>query len=200
MKIFNKDFFIDLKKCILWQYDKAKNLSKLITEKENWYKENVSDVIVKFWQNVCNIETADDFGLSIWGYILNFSRYINYSTGTVHYLTTEEYRFLLKAQMLRFKCSGTVPEINEFLYRLFEDEAHQCYVTDNQDMTMTYVLQKDFSDKQWLLDWLLDPSQEYLDWLPRPAGVRITIVTDYNDYFGFDGSELEGFDNGILLN
>lgn len=199
-KVFNRDFFIDLQKTILWQYDKAEILKSLIDQKENWYKTNTTDFINDFYRDVLNIDTANDFGLNIWGKILNFDRNISYATGVVHYPTTEEYRFLLKAQMLRFRCNGTVPEINEFLYKLFDDKAHQCYVQDNLDMTMTYVLQKDFSDKQWLIDWLTDPAQTYLDWLPRPAGVRITISTGYTGFFGFEGSGLETFDNGILLN
>lgn len=200
MKVFNRNFSIDLTKTILWQFDKAEKLISLITAKQNWYNDKVAGFITDFFNNFINIETADDFGLNLWGKILNFDRNISYSTGVVHYCTTEEYRFLLKAQILRFKCTGTVPEINEFLYRLFDDESHQCYVRDNYNMTMTYVLQKDFSDKQWLIDWLVDPSQTYIDWLPRPAGVNIVIATDYNGFMGFEGSGLETFDNGILLN
>ena len=199
-QVFNKDFSIDLQQSILWQYDKAEKLKTLILKKEEWYKKNNTDFINDFYKDVFNIDTANEFGLTIWGKILNFSRYIAYTTGTIHYLDIEEYRFLLKAQMLRFTNRGTVPEINDFLYKLFDDKGHKCYVQDNYNMTMTYILRKDFSDKQWLIDWLTDPSQTYLDWLPRPAGVRITIVTGYVDFMGFEGSELESFDNGILLN
>lgn len=200
MKIFNTDFLIDLQKCILWQYDNAPSLKSLINQKQTWYKNNVTDFIEAFKTNVFNINTANDFGLNIWGKILNFSRYITYATGVVHYCTTEEYRFLLKAQVLKFKMRCTVPEINKFCKILFEDTANQCYVLDNKNMTITYMLQKDFSDKQWLISWLLDPAQKYTDFLPRPAGVEALISTGYTGYFGFEGSGIEGFDNGIFLN
>ena len=199
-KVYNRDFIIDLQKTILWQYDKAQSLRSLINQKQIWYKKNVTDFILDFYKNIFDLDTATDFGLNIWGKILNCDRNINYATGTVHYLTTEEYRFLLKAQMLRFKCNGTVPEINDFLYKLFDDEAHQCYVQDNYNMTLTYVIRKDLSDKQWLIDWLTDPTQTYLDWLPRPAGVKIIISTGYEGFIAFEGSGLETLDNGILLN
>lgn len=200
MKVFNRNFSIDLTKTIIWQYDKAEKLVSLITSKQTWYNNKVAKFIEDFFNNFININTANDYGLNLWGKILNFDRNIKYATGVVHYCSTEEYRFLLKAQILRFKCNGTVPEINEFLYKLFDDKNHQCYVIDNYNMTMNYVLQKDFSDKQWLIDWLTDPVQTYLDWLPRPAGVQIVIETGYSGFMGFEGSELETFDNGILLN
>lgn len=200
MKVYNRDFLIDLEKTILWQYDKANRLQKLIEKKQEWYNKNVDDFIENFFNKFFNLDTADDFGLAIWGKILNFGRYISYATGTVHYCTTDEYRFLLKAQVLRFRNTGTVKEINEFLYRLFDDEEHLCYAIDNYNMTMTINIKKDLSDKQWLIDWLTDPNQKYLDWLPRPAGVEFVISTNFTGFFGFDGSGLETFDNGILFN
>lgn len=200
MKIFNKDFYIDLHKSILWQYDKATKLKSLIIQKETWINENVRDFIVGLYNNIFNIETANDFGLTIWGKLLNLSRYVRYATGVEHYLSTEEYRFLLKSQMLRFRCNGTIPQINKFLHNLFDDEKQQCYCIDNKDMSITYVIQKDLSDKQWLIHWLIDPAQRYIDWLPRPAGVQILISTGYQGYFAFEGSGIEGFDNGILVN
>ena len=185
MKIYNKDFSIDLQKCILWQYDKANNLKKLITKKEDWYKLNTTDFINDFYKNIFNIDTANDFGLSVWGKVLNFDRTVVFIGGTTHYLTTEQYRFLLKGQILKFNMKYvSVPEINRYLRVIFnEQNNYRVFVRDNLDMTMTYNITKDMGEIQEEITQLLNS----YDFLPRPSGVNINIVVNYNGYFGFEG-------------
>lgn len=64
-------FHSDLLRAILWQYEGADNLKALARFKSDWF----GRATVSFWQNwyrdVFNIDTANDFGLSVWSRILD---------------------------------------------------------------------------------------------------------------------------------
>lgn len=186
MKIFNKDFSIDLRKCILWQYDKAQKLSALITKKQDWYNQNVGRFITDFARNVLNIDTANEFGLSVWGKLLGLDRTVVFIGGETHYLTTEQYRFLLKGQIMKFNMQYvSVPEINKYLRAIFNlEDNSEAFVRDNFDMTITYTITKNMGILQEEITQLLN----YYDFLPRPTGVGINIVLSYEGYFGFEGA------------
>lgn len=177
MKIFNKDWLIDLEKSILWQYDKSDKLKSLITQKQAWYKENVTDFITNFFSNIFNLKTANDFGLAVWGKILNFPRQIkNKEDDSILDLSTEQYRFLLQAQVLKFKMKCTIPEINRYLRIIFNQENNEnVYVVDNHDMTITYIIEPTSISEE-----IRDLIENY-DFLPCPVGVSYstTATTTY---------------------
>lgn len=177
MKIFNKDWLIDLEKSILWQYDKANKLSSLITQKQAWYKENVTDFITNFFSNIFNLKTANDFGLAVWGKLLNFPRQIKKKDDdSILDLSTEQYRFLLQAQILKFKMKCTIPEINRYLRLIFNEATNEnVYVIDNHDMTITYIIQPNSLSVE-----IKDLIENY-DFLPCPTGVSYstTATTTY---------------------
>lgn len=179
-------FKIDLQKCIIWQFDKASKLKSLIIQKENWYKVNITNFIKDFFWNIFNIDTANEFGLTIWGILLGLERQVVFVGGQTHYLTTEQYRFLLKGQILKLNMQNvSVPEINRYLRVIFNLENNEeVFVRDNYDMTMTYMITKDMGMLQEEITQLLN----YYDFLPRPAGVGINVVVNYNGYFGFEGA------------
>lgn len=179
-------FKIDLQKCIIWQYDKASKLNSLITQKESWYTKYVTNFIRDFFWNIFNIDTANEFGLTIWGKMLGLDRNVVFIGGESHYLTTEQYRFLLKGQILKFNMKNvSVPEINKYLRVIFNlEDNSQAFVKDNQDMTITYNITKDMGLLQEEITQLLN----YYDFLPRPAGVGVNVVLSYEGYFGFEGS------------
>ena len=177
MKIFNFDWLIDLEKSILWQYDKANKMKSLITQKKSWYKENVTDFITNFFKNIFNLKTANDFGLAIWGKILNFPRQITKRDNTILELSTEQYRFLLKAQILKFKMKCTIPEINRYLRIIFnESNNNNVYVIDNHNMTIRYSIEPNSMSNE-----IKDLIENY-DFLPCPVGVRYTVSSSTNYY------------------
>lgn len=65
------DFSIDLTQVLLWRYNDATNLQKLIELKQAWYEENYTQFWTNWHNDVFNLDTANDFGLSVWSIILD---------------------------------------------------------------------------------------------------------------------------------
>jgi len=207
------DYSVDLMKALLWQYNDAENLQKLLELKNEWYIKNQTEFWSNWYNDVFNLKTANAFGLSVWAIILdipitvqvgpsapdkptwgygefnknfengNFSR----SRGGALSLTVEQSRTVLRLRYFQITSRGTVPEINRFLKLLFKDLG-PIYVRDNLDMTMTYVF--GFQPSSQLLFVL-----ERYDILPRPAGVAVDSVVELIQYWGFEPFR-ENFDNG----
>lgn len=198
------DYSVDLLKAILWQYNDAERLQKLLELKQQWYDENQT----QFWQNwyddVFNLDTANDFGLSVWSIILNVplvaeegsdngtkaifgfgTYYSNFNnsnfarTGGALRLTTEQKRLVLKLRYYQLISRGTVPEINQFLKTLFGNDGN-VYVLDTLDMTFAvYVFTFNPSSQVQLI-------LEKFDLLPRPAGVGVKYQIITKKTWGFE--------------
>ena len=153
----------------------------------------------QFWNewiaNVFNIETANDFGLSVWALIMdirltadadlvddareawgfsdnrerfNQGRFPADTSGFVE-LTTEQKRIVIQMRYFQLTNNGSVTQINEMLFRVFGNLG-QVYVLDNLDMTMTYAFQ--FTPDAGILTIL-----NRYDLLPRPSGVSVNFTT-----------------------
>lgn len=182
---------INLKQCLLWQYNNAPALRALILQKQDWYKTHQEDFWNYWYNSVFNLDTADDFGLTVWGEILDFPRQVKSADGSLHVLTTEQYRTVLKGQMLKFNMGVTAPEVNKWLSVVFGSQG-KAYCLDNLDMTaIPFVFEQSPSDE---ILWLL----ANVDFLPRPAGVGYEVRLIGQDIFGFNGSGLQTFDNGVF--
>lgn len=150
----------------------------------------------KFFQLVFNVDTAIGYGLDVWGRIVGVSRVLQlpldgkylgfeqadptaYSFGegiffsnnqlTSNFaLADEAYRRLILAKALANISDGSIPAINQILINLFGAYGN-CYVTDGEDMTMTYT----FGSALTPVDFAI-VSQSGV--LPRPVGVSVTVV------------------------
>lgn len=190
MKIFNSDYAVDLLQALIWQYDNAPRLQRLLQQKQDWYDKNNTTFWADWLKNVFNINTANDFGLTVWGKLLHVERTYNVN-GQPYSLDTEQYRLLLKGRLLYLSMNGSVPEINNYLHLIFGDRG-RAYVIDNQDMTIRYVLEFQPTSSEQVV--LLNTSV-----LPRPAGVSYKInVIQPKKTFGFRGQNLETFNNGTF--
>lgn len=191
-------FHSDLLKAILWQYERADNLKALTRFKSDWFER----ATVSFWQNwyrdVFNIDTANDFGLSVWSRILdvplgidippsdkakigigfgkkkaNFRANFRRNTDYTLSLTQEQKRLIIRMRYFNLTQSPTVTNINEFLKRFFWNEDSKVFVLDPLDMTYMYYVFNFNPDER--LRVLL----ENFDLMPRPSGVGVKyrIVT-----------------------
>jgi hypothetical protein len=77
MMIQEFNYSVNLLQAILWQYDESTNLLSLINQKQSWYNQNQTQFWTDWYNNVFNILTANQFGLSVWSYILNVPLYID---------------------------------------------------------------------------------------------------------------------------
>lgn len=182
---------INLKQCLLWQYNNAPALRALLLQKEAWYKVHQKEFWEYWYNKVFNLDTADDLGLQVWGEILDFPRQVRSVDGQLQVLTKEQYRAVLKGQMLKFNMGATAPEINKWLQVVFGSKG-KAYCLDNLDMTaVPFVFEQNPSDE---ILWLL----ANVDFLPRPAGVGYQVRLIGRDVLGFNGSGLQTFNNGVF--
>ena len=65
------DYSVDLLKAILWQYNDASRLQSILQSKQDWYDENQRDFWENWYNDVFNLQTANEFGLSVWAIILD---------------------------------------------------------------------------------------------------------------------------------
>jgi hypothetical protein len=197
------DHGVDLSQAILWQYDVAPNLQALISGKQAWYDQSQKGFWEDWYRDVFDLRTANDFGLTVWALILdvplvadapatedrpvfgfgphnlnfyqsNFGRDV---VGAIA-LTTEQKRLILRLRYFQLVSTGSVTDIDEMLAFLFADQG-LCYVLDGLDMTMEYVF-RFFPNARMLYVF------ENFDVLPRPAGVRLRILVNPGNSFGFD--------------
>lgn len=117
----------------------------------------------------------------------------NYATGegTSNVLTLTQKRLVLRLRYFQLVSRGTVPEINQFMHQLFENEGN-VFVLDTLDMEFAIYIFTFAPSSQ--LYYIL----ENFDLLPRPAGVgvKITVATEFA--FGYDEFHAN-YDNGNYL-
>ena len=152
---------------------------------DNWY-----DML---W----NVDTAQGYGLDVWGRIVGVNRvipvvgtqflwfanagettygntfgnsiwYSGQQIGATNYaLSDDAFRLLILAKAAANIWDGSIPGLNKILRLLFPGQIAYC--TDGQNMTMQYVF-----------DWVLSPVQlsivKNTGVLPRPCGVLATVV------------------------
>lgn len=75
MKIGNiTDIPLDLSKCWLWQYDNAPFLNGIMNNLNQFAQDNIVKFYQDWFNNVFNLQTANTFGLEVWGRILGTPR------------------------------------------------------------------------------------------------------------------------------
>lgn len=185
MKITNFNFHNDYSPLVLWQYLEAEHLKGIISNEESFSDINLRDFWGDYDHNVFNLRTADSFGLSVWGILLNQPRPL-YTDLTP--FSDDDYRTWLMAQIFALSFDGTEKSLRKFLTDVFPDVGFN--ITDNYDMTVNIkVLNEDeVSDAQKAL-------LKHPNFLPRPEGVDYTFDgwgVDYSRTFGFEDQTFEG--------
>lgn len=190
-KVFNPNPDIDLNGCFLWQYESAEKLKKIIQNKQAFLNKNVK----KFWEDwsndVFNIDTANTFGLELWGRLLGVGRPSYVDGGQTVDFTDDQYRVVIKGRLLLMMSNGSIPSINKYLNYLFPDKP--VFAVNYYNMRMSVVF--------YYTPTAAEMAIITLDgFLPRPAGVKVNYgIVPPDEVFGFDGQELSTFDNGSFL-
>ena len=183
----------DFDRTIISQYSNSPALTQWIT--------NINAVIdptydlENFYDLIWNIQTAQGYGLDVWGRIVGIGRVLAVSatpffgytgplghsgdsftaapfyegepTTTNYSLTDEAYRQLILAKAAANITNGSIQAINQILMNLFAGRGN-AYVIDNGDMTMVYKF-----------NFHLEPFEVTIvqgsGVLPTPAGVLFTV-------------------------
>lgn len=184
----------DVLPTVISQYGNSETLLRLI-ENMNAYIDPAAN-IDDFYNQVWNVDTAQGWGLDVWGRIVGVTRNLQVPSGIylgfeeagpltgapwgqapwysgepitdTYALSDDAFRMLILAKALANICSGSVPAINQILLNLFPGRGN-CYVTDGQNMTMTYTF-----------EFALTPVEAAIvgqsGVLPRPVGVAASVV------------------------
>lgn len=205
------DFSVDLLRALIWQYNNAERLQSILQQKLEWYEINQEEFWTDWYNDVFNLLTANEFGLSVWGIILgiplsvglpgtgnrkvwgfgafnqNFHKYnFGRDSSGVAGLTLKQKRLVLRLRYYQLVTDATVPNTNFILNQIFG----MGKVLDGLNMTETYVFPTALdSEVAFVL-------QNY-DLLPRPAGVGVNILVDPTKAFGFD-PYYENFNHGTF--
>lgn len=141
----------DLSRCITWQYDNAKNLIGIILSYTD-ANGNTSGGLIKgffdestngFWTNwrlnVIDIDSADDFGLSIWGKLLSCPRVAISADSELEVeeqsIPREMYRKLLKAKFRLLGSNATIDDYREYVDTIFSGTVE---ISNPGDMSLTF--------------------------------------------------------------
>lgn len=207
------DYTTNLAQALLWEYNKATRLEKLVLQKQLWYDVNQEQFWSNWYRDVFNLLTANQFGLAVWSVILGLPLFIvtppdtqfkipwgfgsahrnfnrgNFSnrTGSTNGLTVTEQRILLRLRYFKLTSRGDITTTNEQLYSIFKDLG-PVYILDGLDMTITvvfgYVPRRRF--RQMIKDY---------DLIPRQDGVGIKYIIRAYPVWGF-GSAHRNFNRG----
>lgn len=170
------------------QYAASKRIGNLgkFFQKEIDATENIE--LLK--EEVADMESAAGVFLDWWGERVGVTRYIKVNGEYVR-LDDDYYRFLL---FYRARCNlsdSTCATMNRMLSQLTSE---RIFVVDYQDMSLqSIVIIGSISD-------LMATILQTYGLLNRPAGVMTNFIIIYPDeqIFGFEGSELQPFDQGVF--
>lgn len=178
---------------IISQYANSPILTQLISNFFDYIDQTTN--LGNFFDLIWNVDTAQGYGLDVWGRIVGVTRTIAVPAGdffgfeessptgkpfntapfyagpisTNNYLLSDTaFRTLIFAKALANISDGSIPSINQILLNLFPGRGN-CYATDGEDMTMTYTF-------EFVLSSVEQAILQQSGVLPKPVGVSSTIV------------------------
>jgi len=207
---------IDVKQTIISQFANSPTIRALIKDMDQWIDPRAD--LRTFYDYVWNVETAQGFGLDIWGKIVGIGReiavedeleYFGFNTGvadsqpfnnapfwfghpstTTFRLTDGAYRKLILLKALANISATDAASLNRLLSKVFD--GRPVYVSEIAPMEIRFNF-----------EFHLTPYERSLMRLdaivPRPAGVGYSWrEAPPSEIFGFAGSNLQPFDQGTF--
>lgn len=169
------------------------NLSDLIIKRASVWDKYFGQIAARFETEILSLDTCISNALDYyWGKLYKLSRSYTDANGNEVTLSDDLYREMLKIRAFGSRWNGTLGEMNEFLYNLFNGKK---FITVTDSQSMSGGLKYEFST--------LTDEEQYLfankDILPRQAGVGLEVhVIDVDRTFGFHGTELQPFNQGVF--
>lgn len=180
-------------KTIISQYANSSVITQLIANMDEYLDQTAN--FDDFFDMVMNVDTAQGYGLDVWGRIVGVSRtlsvpnpgdffgteeagqtaqpfnqapfYTGQQINNNFVLTDSAYRTLIFAKALANIWDGSIPGINQILLNLFPNRGN-CYVVDGLDMTMVYKFEFGLTAVELAI-------VEQSGALPKSTGVSATV-------------------------
>jgi hypothetical protein len=195
---------IDVEATIISQYGNSATISQLVRNMDQYVDPRAD--FDTFYDFVWNVETAQGFGLDIWGRIVNISRELQipadpdffgfsdalpgsfpfgeapFYDGTppatsTYRLADDAYRQLILVKALANISATNAPSLNQLLQNMFAGRG-RCYVNDLGGMQLRYTF-------EFLLTAYEFAIMTQSGALPRPAGVGAVLINIEAPVFGF---------------
>lgn len=191
---------INVESTIISQYGESSSITQLVRGIDNYLDPRAD--IENFYNLVWNIDTAETWGLDVWGKIVDMPRYVDIhptvpvppgTEGGSFYIPDEDYRgyILLKAAANISNCSS--PSINRLITNKFKNVG-TAYVADTGAMTMLFIFY--FPLSYWEESLFLSGKI-----FPKTTGVKANVLVQPNEgVFGFFGSGLQPFNQAPFVN
>lgn len=210
---------INVDRTVISQYANSPTLLRLIHNMDEYIDPRAN--MQAFYDFVWNVDTAQFWGLDIWGRIVGVSRLLQIpgndpivgfdnadvpkdwapmSQGrfaregevtTSYKLPDDAYRVLVLTKALANIAATTAPALNQLLRNLFPGRG-KAYVRDLGNMAMQFVFNFTLTTVEYAI---LTQSGV----LPHPAGVFYSVVVLPVGRFGFHGqADARSFNNGIF--
>ncbi len=211
---------IDVERTIISQYGNSPTILQLV-QNMNAYLDPRADFDA-FFDYVWNVDTAQGFGLDIWGRIVNIRRELQIPNALVYFgfkdalpgsypfdeapfydgtppatqtykLADDAYRKLILTKALANIASSNAPSLNQLLQNMFADRG-RCYVNDMGGMQFRYTFEFDLTLQEYAI-----VTQSGV--LPRPAGVNAILFQSALPLFGFSEAGLSAapFGQGVFI-
>lgn len=178
-----------IERTILWQYECAPKLVAMILSWKDFFKSSTTD----FFNGIAaNLDLADenitDYGLSVWGSILNVKRpMLTYTLDgateeTTQVMTSVLYRKILLGRLRLSERDATIPAYLDYIKSVF---GNNIQVVDELDMGLTFFENGELTNEE------LAAIEQYPDIVFMfPAGVRSNDHST-SAMFGLDGQQNE---------
>lgn len=211
---------INVEKTIISQYGNSATITQLVRNIDTYIDPQTD--LDSFFDFVWNVETAQGFGLDIWGQIVNIARTLLISPpilnfgfneagsnakpfgeapfydgvppmSETYFLSDDAYRKLILCKALSNISATNAPALNQLLQNLFGDRG-RCYVNDIGGMSMRYTFEFDLTKYELAI---ITQSGA----MPRPAGVSSSLFNSALPLFGFAeaGSSAAPFGQGVFI-
>lgn len=173
----------DIKRTILWQYDNATNLIKIIYLLKDFFAQGVTN----FWDSFlhCTDLFSEgellDYGLALWGKAIGVPRLVYDNNGTPTAINAVLYRNVLKARLILSTKAATLKDYSDFITSIFGNKVK---IVDSGTMSLRLEVIGSATltaDEQVLFD-------NVDAWFLYPAGVKSDVHSNSN-MFGLAGQD-----------
>lgn len=182
----------NLDRVILWQYDHADNLISIIELFSQFFKDSTTDFFDEYVKkfNLSNPDEVTDYGLAVWGKVLDIPRpTLTYTDGgekVTRPMSKELYRRILAGRIILSEKNASVPAYIEYVTSVFGDGVT---VIDGQDMSLSFV--KNESAETPLTAEAIAAISQYPDVVfAYPSGVRSNERSN-DPMFALDGQQTD---------